>query len=94
MYHRQKLLDLNYLVNFEVVNLFIKAPVEEVLQVIRNTLSRDPSFPERPLSRFHPMTRENAVSETLCLLNKNMTMDNVQKHKLSLLYCKAIYENS
>jgi hypothetical protein len=30
--------------------------------------------------RFHLKRRQNPVSETLCVLNKNRTMDNVQKH--------------
>jgi hypothetical protein len=37
------------LVSFDVVSLFANVPVEEVLQVIRNRLNRDPSFPERSL---------------------------------------------
>jgi hypothetical protein len=35
------------LVSFDTVSLFTNLPVEEVLQVIRNRLSADPSFPER-----------------------------------------------
>jgi hypothetical protein len=36
----------DYLTSFEVVSLFTNIPVKEVLQVIRNRLSMDPSFPE------------------------------------------------
>jgi hypothetical protein len=35
----------DYLVSFDV-SLFTNIPLEEVLQVIRNRLSMDPSFPE------------------------------------------------
>jgi hypothetical protein len=35
------------LVSFDVVSIFTNVPVEELLQVIRNRLSTDPSFPER-----------------------------------------------
>jgi hypothetical protein len=35
------------LVSFDVVSLFTNVPVEEVLQIIRNRLSMDSSFPER-----------------------------------------------
>jgi hypothetical protein len=35
----------DYLVSFDIT-LFTNAPVEEVLQIIRNRLSTDPSFPE------------------------------------------------
>jgi hypothetical protein len=37
----------DYLASFDVVSLFTNVPVEEVLQVIRNRLSADPSLPER-----------------------------------------------
>jgi hypothetical protein len=36
----------DYLVSFEVISLFTSLPVEEVLQVIRNRLITDLSFPE------------------------------------------------
>jgi hypothetical protein len=36
----------DYLVNFDV-SLFTNAPVEEVLEATRNTLSTDPSLPQR-----------------------------------------------
>jgi hypothetical protein len=34
-------------VSFDVVSLFTNVPVEEVLQIVRNRLNTDPSFPER-----------------------------------------------
>jgi hypothetical protein len=37
----------DYLVSFDVVSLFTNVPMEEILQVIRNRLSMDHSFPER-----------------------------------------------
>jgi hypothetical protein len=37
----------DYLVRYDVVSIFANIPVEEVLQVMRNRLSTDPSFPER-----------------------------------------------
>jgi hypothetical protein len=37
----------DYLVSFDVVSLFTNVPVEEVLQVVINRLSRGLSFPER-----------------------------------------------
>jgi hypothetical protein len=36
----------NCLVSFDVFSLFTNIPVEEVLQVIRNRLNKDPTFPE------------------------------------------------
>jgi hypothetical protein len=35
----------DYLVSFDI-SLFTNIPMEEVLQIIRNTLSMDPTFPE------------------------------------------------
>jgi hypothetical protein len=37
----------DFLVSFDVVGVFTNVPVEEVLQVIRNRLGTDPSFPEQ-----------------------------------------------
>jgi hypothetical protein len=37
----------DYLISFDVVNLFTEVSVEEILQVVRNRLSTDFSFPER-----------------------------------------------
>jgi hypothetical protein len=37
----------DYLVSFDVGSEFTNIPVEQVLQVIRNRLSMDISFPER-----------------------------------------------
>jgi hypothetical protein len=36
----------DYLVSFDIVRIFTSVPVEKVLQVIRNRLNTDPSFPE------------------------------------------------
>jgi hypothetical protein len=45
------------LVSFDVVTLFTKVPVEEILQVIRNIFNTDPSFPERS-----PLQDEDVIS--------------------------------
>jgi hypothetical protein len=36
----------DYLVSSDIVSLFANVPVEEILQVMRNRFSTDPSFPE------------------------------------------------
>jgi hypothetical protein len=49
--YQQKLQNENYLVSFDV-SLFTNVPVEEVLQIMRNRLSTDSSFPERSPLQF------------------------------------------
>jgi hypothetical protein len=36
----------DYLLSVDAVNVFINAPMEELLQVVRNRLNTEPSFPE------------------------------------------------
>jgi hypothetical protein len=47
----------DYLVSFDI-SLFTNVPVEEVLQVIRNRLSTDPSFPE-----YSPLQVEAVIEQ-------------------------------
>jgi hypothetical protein len=44
-------------VSFGVASLFTNEPVEEVLQVIRNRLTTDPSFPERSPLQLEDMMK-------------------------------------